>query len=123
VPGGRGRAGGAPFLPSLAGAVLFVEDVGEKPYRLDRYWQQLRLSGALAGLRGVCVGHLTACDADGGSGRAVLRELVASLGVPAVDGVPAGHDDDNVPLPLGAEVTLVAEGDAPRLVFDGEPGA
>ncbi|HTP30223.1 MAG TPA: LD-carboxypeptidase, partial [Anaeromyxobacteraceae bacterium] len=53
---------GTKWLPSMAGAVLFIEDVDEKPYRLDRYLTQLQLAGALDGVRGVCVGQMTGCD-------------------------------------------------------------
>jgi len=113
---------GTPFLPRLRGAVLLFEDVGEKPYRLDRYLTQLRLSGALDGVRGVCVGHLSDCDHGGVSGAATVRELVRALGVPAIEGVAVGHEDRNLPLPLGSIVTLVApapgEAGPPRLLFD-----
>ncbi|GEJ55869.1 S66 peptidase family protein [Anaeromyxobacter diazotrophicus] len=113
---------GTPWLPPLQGAVLFLEDVGEKPYRLDRYLTQLRLAGALDGVRAVVVGHLTACDADGLTGAEVVRELVHALGVPAIEGVAAGHADHNLALPLGSVVTLVApepgEEGPPRLLFD-----
>ncbi len=113
---------GTPWLPSLQGAVLFFEDVAEKPYKLDRYLTQLRLAGALDGVRAVCVGHLTACDADGLTGAEVVRELVHALGVPAIEGLPVGHDDHNLALPLGSVVTVVAPGPGeegpPRLLFD-----
>jgi len=113
---------GTPWLPPLQGAVLFLEDVAEKPYRLDRYLTQLRLAGALDGVCAVCVGYLTACDADGLTGAAVVRELVHALGVPAIEGVAAGHADHNLALPLGSVVTLVAPGPGeegpPRLLFD-----
>jgi muramoyltetrapeptide carboxypeptidase len=118
---------GTPFLPPLAGAILFVEDVQEKPYRLDRYFTQLRLAGALAGVAGVAVGHLTCCDDAGVRGVDAMRELVGALGVPAIDGVPAGHERDNAALPLGAPATLVApaagEPGPPRLEFEAEPRA
>jgi muramoyltetrapeptide carboxypeptidase len=114
---------GTPFLPSLDGAILLLEDVGEKPYRLDRYLTQLRLSGALDRVAGVAVGQLTQCDEPGLRGADVVRELVAALGVPAVEGFPAGHEDANFAVPLGARATLVAPGPGeegpPRLLFDG----
>jgi len=113
---------GTPWLPRMAGAVLFIEDVAEKPYKLDRYLTQLRLAGALDGVRGVCVGQLTACDDGGLRGADTVRELVRSLGVPAIEGLPAGHDPANFALPLGAVVTLVAPGPGddgpPRIVFE-----
>jgi muramoyltetrapeptide carboxypeptidase len=114
---------GTPFAPRLDGAILLLEDVGEKPYRLDRCLTQLRLAGALDGVAAVAVGQLTACDADGVLGADVVREAVLALGVPAVEGLPAGHQDANFAVPLGARATLVApapgEEGPPRLLFDG----
>jgi muramoyltetrapeptide carboxypeptidase len=114
---------GTPFAPSLDGAILFVEDVGEKPYRIDRYLTQLRLAGALDGIAGLAVGHLSGCDDEGILASDVVREAALALGVPAVEGLPAGHEDANFALPLGARATLVAPapGDdgLPRLLFDG----
>jgi len=114
---------GTPFLPSLEGAILLLEDVGEAPYRLDRYLTQLRLAGALEGVAGVAVGQLTSCDDAVLRGAEVVRELVAELGVPAVEGIPAGHEDANYAVPLGATATLVAPGPGdegrPRLLFEG----
>jgi muramoyltetrapeptide carboxypeptidase len=114
---------GTPFAPRLDGAVLFLEDVGEKPYRIDRDLTQLRLAGALDHLAGVAVGQLRQCDEAGVEGRAVVREAVAALGVPAVEGLPAGHEDRNLAFPLGARATIVAPSGAgeegpPRLLFD-----
>jgi muramoyltetrapeptide carboxypeptidase len=114
---------GTPWQPSLAGAILAIEDVDEKPYRLDRYLTQLRLSGALQGLAGVALGWFADCDGQGVVGLDVVREFVAGLGVPAVEGLPFGHEDGNLALPLGARATLVAPGPdepgPPRLLFTG----
>jgi muramoyltetrapeptide carboxypeptidase len=114
---------GTPFAPRLDGAILFIEDVGEKPYRIDRYLAQLRLSGALDHVAGLAVGQLTGCDDAGVLAADVVREVALALGVPAIEGLPAGHEDANFALPLGARATLVApapndEG-PPRLLFDG----
>jgi muramoyltetrapeptide carboxypeptidase len=114
---------GTPFAPRMEGAILFVEDVGEKPYRIDRYLTQLRLAGALRGIAGLAVGQLTGCDEAGVLAADVVREVALALGVPAVEGLLAGHEDANFALPLGARATLVApapdEEGPPRLVFDG----
>jgi muramoyltetrapeptide carboxypeptidase len=113
---------GTPWLPSLEGAILAIEDVGEAPSRLDRYLTQLRLAGALDGLAGVVVGQLSGCDAGDGAAAEVVRAAVRALGVPAVEGLPFGHEDRNLALPLGPRATLVAPGPgdegAPRLLFD-----
>ncbi len=114
---------GTPFAPPLDGAILFLEDVGEAPYRIDRYLTHLRLAGALDGLAGLAVGRLTRCDDAGVLAADVVREVALELGVPAIEGVPAGHEDANFALPLGTRATLVApapgEEGPPRLVFDG----
>lgn len=114
---------GTPWQPRLRGAILFLEDVDEKPYRLDRYLTQLRLAGVLEGVAGVAVGQLSGCDAPGQQGIEVVRELVQALGVPAIAGVPAGHDDAHFALPLGARATIIApetlDDGPPRLLFDG----
>jgi muramoyltetrapeptide carboxypeptidase len=114
---------GTPFAPRLEGAILLLEDVGEKPYRIDRCLTQLRLAGALHGLAGLAVGGLTECDDAGVLAADVVREAALALGVPAVEGLPIGHDDANFAVPLGARATLVAPGPGedgvPRLLFDG----
>jgi muramoyltetrapeptide carboxypeptidase len=109
---------GTPHLPRLAGAALFVEDVGERPYRLDRMLVQLRDAGALEGVRGVVLGTFTECapGPDGRTAEEVLAEHLGALGVPVLAGLRAGHVDDNLPLPLGARVTL--DPAAGTLVFE-----
>ncbi len=113
---------GTAWQPRLAGAVLFLEDVGERPYRLDRAFTQLGLAGAFEGVAGVCLGAFTDCDEPGISGAETVRRLAAELGVPAIEGLPAGHQPDNRALPLGSVVTLWApdrpEDGPPRLAFD-----
>ncbi len=114
---------GTAFLPTLEGAILALEDVDERPYRLDRYLTQLQLCGALRGLAGVVLGQFTNCDGQGIRGADVMREWAFSLGVPAVEGLPFGHDDANFAVPLGARATLIApapgEPGPPRLLFNG----
>jgi muramoyltetrapeptide carboxypeptidase len=113
---------GTPYLPSFAGAILLLEDVDERPYRLDRYLTQLDLSGAVQGLAGVALGQFTNCDGQGVVGAAVVRGWAAALGVPVIEGLPVGHEDANYAVPLGAQATLVAPGPGepgpPRLTFD-----
>jgi muramoyltetrapeptide carboxypeptidase len=113
---------GTRWFPPLDGAILFIEDVGEKPYRLDRLLTQLRLAGLLDRVAGVAVGQLAGCDDDGVSGLEVVREAVRDLGVPAAAGFEAGHEDRNFALPLGPRATLIApgpgDGGVARLLFD-----
>ncbi|MFO0581551.1 MAG: LD-carboxypeptidase [Anaeromyxobacter sp.] len=114
---------GTPWLPPLAGAIVLLEDVGEKPYRIDRYLTQLRLAGALDGVAGVALGQFADCDLGVQRGLDVARGAAKALGVPVIEGIAAGHEDANFALPLGARVTLVAPGPGeegePRLTFDG----
>jgi muramoyltetrapeptide carboxypeptidase len=112
---------GTPYAPRLHGAILFLEDVNEPLYRLDRMLLQLRLAGLLDGVRGVVVGEMVGIR--GAARPAALREaLLEGLGFPAVPvvaGVASGHGGVNLTLPLGCRVTL--DGDAGRLLFQ-EPG-
>jgi muramoyltetrapeptide carboxypeptidase len=114
---------GTPFAPRLDGAILFLEEVLEKPYRVDRCLTQLRLAGALDRVAGVAVGQFTGCDDGGVLALDVVREAVLALGVPVVEGLSSGHVDANFAFPLGARATLVApapnEEGPPRLLFDG----
>ncbi len=101
---------GTRWLPSLSGAVLLIEDVGERPYRLDRMWTHLALAGALDGIVGVVLGEFTDCDEKDATFTAteVLHELVSALGVPVLAGLPIGHGAVNHPVVLGAKVRLDA---------------
>jgi muramoyltetrapeptide carboxypeptidase len=93
-----------------AGAILFLEDVGERPYRVDRMLATLLTGGHFDGVRGVVVGEFTDCYP--GSDRIcvqdVLRDLLGSLEIPIVAHFPMGHGADNDPLPLGMRTSLHA---------------
>jgi muramoyltetrapeptide carboxypeptidase len=114
---------GTPFAPWLDGAILLLEDVGEKPYRLDRCLTQLRQAGWLDRLAGIAIGQFTGCDDGAVLAADVLREAAAAAGVPTIEGLQVGHVDGNLAVPLGARATLVAPGPGeegpPRLLFDG----
>ena len=101
---------GTPYLPSLRGAILLVEEVGERPYRLDRMWTHLRLAGVLDEIAGVAVGDLTDCaEPRGGHGAAeVMDELLLELGKPAIAGLPIGHGEVHQAVVLGARTRLQA---------------
>jgi muramoyltetrapeptide carboxypeptidase len=107
---------GTPYMPDLSGAILFIEDIGEQPYRLDRMWMQLVLSGALRGVAGVMLGHLTKCDAETYTGLEVMSELIAALNVPAASGFAFGHEAPNFAVPFGARATLDADARTLRLL-------
>jgi muramoyltetrapeptide carboxypeptidase len=106
---------GTPLLPDLEGAVLFFEDVGERPYRIDRLLTHLELAGVFSAVVGVVVGELVACDEPADSRVSsppvmdVVRERLSRLSVPVVLGAPFGHGRRNVALPYGATVLLDAQ--------------
>ena len=101
---------GTPFLAPLEGAILLLEDVGERPYRLDRMWTHLALAGVFRQVRGIALGGFTGCeekDAEYSSAE-VLRELAEGTGIPCAAGFPIGHGARNQPVPLGVRVRLDA---------------
>jgi muramoyltetrapeptide carboxypeptidase len=114
-------AAGTPYgLAPWDDTLLLLEDVGERPYRLDRLVQQVRDAGLLRRVRGVLLGTFPRCDEPGGvvTAREVLADLFADFPGPVVYGVPTGHvDGPALTLPLGVQARLVA-GATPRLVVD-----
>ncbi len=109
---------GTPYAPPLKGAVLFLEDVGERPYRVDRMLTSLRHAGVFERVRGVVLGAFTeaAPGEDGVRVEDVLRERLGDLDVPVAAGLGAGHIDDNLELPLGHMVALDANAGTLRWV-------
>ena len=108
---------GTPWLPALTGAIVALEEIGERPYRIDRALTQLITSGAFAGVRGFAVGQLCACEEpasgnpDSPCAADVVRERLAASGLPVVLGLPFGHDPRrNAALPCGTLAELDADG-------------
>jgi muramoyltetrapeptide carboxypeptidase len=111
---------GTPFMPNLDGAILLLEDVGERPYRLDRMWTHLELAGVFSKVSGIALGSFTHCEERAQqevryTSEDLLRELAVATGLPCVAGLPIGHGDVNEPVPLGVRVRL--DGAASRLTF------
>jgi muramoyltetrapeptide carboxypeptidase len=103
---------GTPYLPAFDGAVLFLEDVNEEIYRVDRMLTQLRLAGILGRLRGFVFGSCSDCDPGGGFGSLTLEEVldehVKPLGIPAYEGAMIGHQDRQFTVPVGTQVEMDA---------------
>jgi muramoyltetrapeptide carboxypeptidase len=100
--------------------ILLLEDVGERPYRIDRLVQQLRLSGVLTHVRGIVLGTFPGCDEPGGAvtARDTLADLFADFDGPVVFGFPTGHVSGAArTVPLGVQARLIAHGPA-RLVIE-----
>jgi muramoyltetrapeptide carboxypeptidase len=105
---------GTPYFPDLEGAILFLEDVGEDLYRVDRMLAHLRLIGAFRRLAGVLVGRFTDLRRSGGDGALGFDEVLANyfepLGIPVAYGFPVGHIEAQWTLPLGIRARLDADG-------------
>jgi muramoyltetrapeptide carboxypeptidase len=103
---------GTPFQPSLDGALLFLEDINEDLYRIDRILVHLRMAGALDRIAGAVIGHFTAMNrqtSDGALGfDEVLDTYFGPLGVPVVYGLTVGHIEDQWTLPVGVRAQLDA---------------
>jgi len=105
---------GTPFVPSFKEKILFFEDVGEKPFRLDRMLTQLLNARILQQVAGVAIGVNRDCQDPNASARGeyrqlaadVLRERLSSLRVPVVTGLPFGHVDLNATLPINTMARL-----------------
>lgn len=106
---------GTPWQLPLAGAVALLEEVGERPYEIDRYVTQLALTGALASTAAAVIGELTRCrDPNPPSGErdpddaalVALLDRLAAAGVPVADGAPIGHGGRNEAVPFGAMCEL-----------------
>jgi len=105
------RLVGTPWALPLDGALLFLEEVGERPYRIDRQLTQLELAGALERLAGVVLGDFIGCAEKDGSppdAETVLVERLGARGIPVVAGAPIGHGSRNRAMPHGARVRLDA---------------
>jgi muramoyltetrapeptide carboxypeptidase len=111
---------GSGYLPDWDGCILFLEDVEEAPYRIDRMLTQLRLAGILHKARAVVWGHCTDCRPGSGYGSLtvtdVLHDHLKPLGVPAWQGAMIGHIDSQFTLPLGIEVEVDANAGTIRML-------
>lgn len=124
MPGGRvirpGRAAGpviggnlatlchllaTPYAPDFSGCILFLEDVGEKPYRVDRMLTQMRLAGCFDQIAGLMAGSFVRCGPESEIER-VFADIFADSRFPVVTGFPAGHGWPNMTVPLGLRAEL-----------------
>lgn len=103
---------GSPYVPDFTGAILFLEDVGETWYRVDRMMTQLALAGILRSIRGFVFGTCSECTPGEGYASLTPEEIFADhvtpLGIPAWRGAMIGHDMTQWTLPVGAEVEVDA---------------
>ena len=117
---------GSPYLPDFRGKILFLEDVGEAPYRVDRMLSTLKLMGALDKISGFIFGECTDCKPGDGYGSLTLEQIfddyIRPLKIPAYRGAMIGHIREQFIVPVGGKVELDADAGTFRLlepVFQG----
>jgi len=109
---------GTPFAPSFDGRIIFIEDVGEKAYRIDRMLVQLRQAGAMERAAGIVFGAIRPVEGNELEARLMARFIADQTGelkCPVLGGVEAGHGSENFTLPFGVRVRL--DSNARRMEF------
>lgn len=114
---------GSEYVPDWEGSILFIEDVDEAVYRVDRMITELALSGVLDQISGFIFGRCTECGSGNGFGSLTMEEMLGEhidkLGIPAFSGSMIGHIDEQFTIPLGIEVEMDADAGSIRML---EPG-
>ena len=121
---------GTPYFPGvdgggIDGGILFVEDVGEPPFRVERMLYQLHLSGVLGRQRALGLGDFSQCRPSGYDNGYDLADsfekIRAVTGMPVIAGIPMGHEPDKFTLPFGVPAQLRVSGGLAQLGFSGYP--
>lgn len=116
---------GTPYLPQVEQGILFIEDVNENPYRVERMILQLHHAGILARQQALVLGHFSnykATDLDNGYDFAVMLDYLRTrINIPIITGLPFGHCANKVTLPIGAMAKLRSDAQGFSLAFTGYP--
>ena len=111
---------GTPYLPDFSGRILFLEDVGEAPYRIDRMFSTLKLMGALDKVAGIIFGDCSDCNPGDGYGSLTLDQIfddyILPLKIPAYRGAMIGHIREQFIVPVGGKVEMDADAGSFRLL-------
>lgn len=111
---------GTPYLPDFSGRILFLEDVGEAPYRIDRMFSTLKLMGALDKVAGIIFGDCSDCNPGDGYGSLTLDQIfddyILPLKIPAYRGAMIGHIREQFIVPVGGKVEMDADAGTFRLL-------
>jgi len=112
---------GTPHLPRIDGGILFLEDIGEHPYRIERMLYQLHLAGVLLRQRAVLLGSFTGYDLgpndNGYDAAAMVAHVRAQLGVNVYTGLPFGHTPEKLTLPVGGRCAMTVRDGRAQLAF------
>lgn len=104
---------GSRYYPDFKDSILFLEDIGEEPYRIDRMFSQLALTGALQHINGFVFGRCSDCEASSPRNSLTLAQIlddyIKPLAIPAYEGALIGHMDEQFILPVGAQVRMDAD--------------
>lgn len=104
---------GSPYYPDFKDAILFIEDIGEDPYKIDRMMSTLKLNGTLDQIKGFIFGQCSECEPGGGYGSLtldqVLDDYILPLDIPAYSGAMIGHISKQFIIPVGAKVAMDAD--------------
>jgi len=111
---------GSPYLPDFTGKILFLEDVSEAPYRIDRMFSTLKLMGALDRIAGLVFGECTDCEPGDGYGSLTLAQIlddyIKPLKIPAYRGAMIGHIRQQFIVPVGGKVEMDADAGTFRML-------
>lgn len=112
---------GTPYEIETGGTILFFEDIGTKPYQIDRMLMQLKLAGKFDGVQGIVFGAMQDCVQPGGQDYTledVVRRVLGDLNIPVAFGLPSGHvPSRNITLPFGVKAHLRATADSATLTM------
>ena len=111
---------GSPYLPDFTGKILFLEDVSEAPYRIDRMFSTLKLMGVLDRIAGLVFGECTDCEPGDGYGSLTLAQIlddyIKPLKIPAYRGAMIGHIRQQFIVPVGGKVEMDADAGTFRML-------
>ena len=116
---------GTPYMPPVQGGILFVEDVNEQPFQVERMLYQLHLSGILAQQQALVLGDFSggkSYEYDNGYDlHAVIEQARSVIGIPVITGLQFGHVPNMLTLPVGADAHLVSDAHGFKLTLSGYP--
>jgi muramoyltetrapeptide carboxypeptidase len=116
---------GTPYMPRVQGGILFIEDINEPPYRIERLIYQLHLAGILAEQQALVLGDFSGAKTfaydNGYDLNTVIEQVRTVAHIPVITGLPFGHIDDIATMPVGASAHLVSNAHGFRLTVSGYP--
>ena len=100
---------GTPYEIDTKNKILFLEDIGEQPYRIERMLTHLKMAGKFKAIKGVVFGEMEGCQPKEGNGFSIediISDILSDIDVPIIFGIPSGHSYDNFTIPFGVKVEV-----------------